>query len=87
MAAYLRAVHAEAVRRGYKFDASKIGRNNYRGKICEMRGQMLYEWAHLKRKFKTRDPQRYIHSQAIESPTPHPLFRLVPGGVRDWEKV
>lgn len=47
LAAYLTAVHAEAVRRGYKFDASKIGAQRIRGKMTETRGQLLYEWRHL----------------------------------------
>ena len=33
LAAYLKAVHDEAVRRGYKFNASKIGRRQFSWKI------------------------------------------------------
>ena len=87
LAAYLAAVHDEAVRRGYKFDASKIGARWIRGKMTETRGQLLYEWRHLKRKLKKRDPKRYRDLFAVKVPAPHPLFRIVPGRVRDWEKV
>ncbi len=85
LAAYLAEVHAEAVRRGYDFNAAKIGRPRSRGKISETRGQLLYEWTHLKRKLKRRDPARHRASLKIEKPSAHPMFRLVAGGVRDWE--
>jgi hypothetical protein len=87
LAAYLKAVHDEAGRRGYKFDASKIGRRRFRGKLRETRGQLFYEWGHLKRKLKQRDPQRFRDLTAVKKPAPHPLFRIVPGRVREWEKV
>ena len=87
LAGYLAAVHEEAVQRGYRFDASKIGRRRFRGKMTETRGQLLYEWRHLKRKLKRRDMKKYRNLLPIKIPAPHPLFRIVPGGVRDWEKV
>ena len=87
LAAYLHFIHAEAVERGYQFDAQKIGRRQARGKIKETRGQLLYEWLHLKRKMKQRDPQRRRGFASVKIPTPHPLFRIVPGKVRGWEKV
>jgi hypothetical protein len=87
LAAYLKAVHAEAVGRDYKFDAKKIGRRKSRGKIKETRGQLLYEWRHLKRKLKERDPKRLRGFASVKIPAPHPLFIIVPGKVRDWEKV
>ena len=87
LAAYLEGVHAEAVERGYKFNAAKIGRRKFRGKIKETRGQLLYEWRHLKRKLKQRDPKRLREFVAVNIPAPHPLFKIVPGKVRDWEKV
>src|SRR5471032_1666336 len=52
LAGYLVAVHEESVRRGYKFDASKIGAPRFSGKLKETRGQLEYEWLHLKRKLK-----------------------------------
>src|ERR1041385_8008541 len=44
LASYLRAVQVEAIRRGYEFDARKIGRKKFRGQLSETRGQLLYEW-------------------------------------------
>ena len=87
LAAYLVAVHEEAVQRGYTFDASKISRRRFRGELEETRGQLLYEWRHLKRKLKKRDLKRLRDLGSIRIPAPHPLFRIVPGKVREWEKV
>ena len=87
LASYLAAVHEEAVRRGYQFDATKIGARRIRGKLAETRGQLLYEWRHLKRKLKQRDPKRLRDLISVKIPAPHPLFRIVPGKVRDWERA
>jgi hypothetical protein len=87
LAAYLKAVHQESVRRGYTFDGSKIGARHDRGRILETRGQLLYEWSHLKRKLKQRDPNRHREFAAVKNPKPHPLFKIIPGKVRAWEKV
>jgi len=87
LAAYLKAVHAEAVERHYKFDATKIGRQKSREKIAETHGQLLYEWLHLKRKLKRRHPQRFRELAKVKIPAPHPLFKIVPGKVRAWEKI
>jgi hypothetical protein len=86
LASYLAAVHEEAVRRGYQFDASKIGRRRFRGKLKETRGQLRYEWRHLKRKLRQRDPRWWRSLAAVKIPAPHPLFKIVPGPVCDWEK-
>ncbi|MGA2242712.1 MAG: pyrimidine dimer DNA glycosylase/endonuclease V [Verrucomicrobiota bacterium] len=87
LASYLAAVHEEAVQRGYKFDAAKIGVWRFRGKLKETRGQLLYEWQHLKWKLKRRDVKRYRDLLPVKIPAPHPLFGIVPGKVRNWEKV
>jgi hypothetical protein len=87
LAGYLAAVHEEALQRGYKFDSSKIGVRRFRGKISETRGQLLYEWLHLKRKLKPRAPKRFREIRNLKIPVPHPLFRIKAGKVREWEKV
>lgn len=86
LATYLAAVHAEATARGYQFDPSKIGRQKMRGQIRETRGQLLYEWKHLQRKLKQRDPKRLRELAEVKIPHPHPLFKLTAGKVQDWEK-
>jgi len=87
VATFLKAVHEEAVKRGYKFDATKIGRGRIRSRLNETRGQLVYEWSHLKRKLKKRNPQLLRDMPSIKIPAPHPLFRIVPGKVREWERV
>ncbi len=87
LAVYLTVVRSEATVRGYKFNAAKIGRRKYPGKISETRGQLLYEWRHLKRKLKKRDPERLREFALVKIPAPHPLFKIIPGKVRNWEIV
>lgn len=87
IAEYLRAVWTEARQRGYSFDRAKIGRRRTAVTIAETEGQLLYEFGHLKRKLRRRDPQRYRQLLALEHPEAHPLFRLVAGEVREWERT
>lgn len=47
IAEYLRAVHAEAVRRGYRFDAGRIACCGSERRIDVSRGQVDFEWNHL----------------------------------------
>ncbi len=82
IASYLRAVHAEATKRGYQFDRRKIVKQRFRGKICETDGQLSYEWKHLQRKLK----QRGTFTGGAEIPTAHPIFRIINGDVPEWER-
>ena len=84
MAKYLRAIHDEAVRRGYRFDGRKIGARQFVGKIVETDGQLRYEWRHLRRKLKRRSPQLFAAHRRLKVPEPHPLFHIVPGTARKW---
>jgi hypothetical protein len=86
LASYLAVLHEESVKRGYHFDRRKIGEKRFRGRIVETKGQLLYEWRHLKRKLSVRDPARHRACRSLPVPEPHPLFRLIEGNVRDWEK-
>lgn len=86
IAAYLRAVHAESARRGYAFDAGRIGRSRGRGRISVSRGQLEFEWEHLVKKVKNRDPEWYARLAGVKKPGAHPLFRVLRGGVASWEK-
>lgn len=87
IAAYLRAIHSESLARGYRFDVAKIGRARRSGRLAVTRGQLDYEWRHLMRKLKTRDPKRRVALAGVKKPLSHPLFRVVRGGVASWEKV
>jgi hypothetical protein len=83
---FLAGIAAEAQRRGYSFDATRISRPGFGGQIGETKGQLLYEWAHLKKKLRTRAPQVCRMLQTIASPDPHPLFTIIPGEVKGWER-
>ena len=85
IAEYLKAVHAEAVERGYRFDATRIAPAGTAGHIDVTRGQIDFEWRHLKKKLKVRALE-WLEGQAAPPSQVHPLFRVVPGGVADWER-
>ena len=87
IAFYLQEIHAEATRRGYHFDASKIGPFGTVAQIAVTRGQLDYEWMHLKAKLKARDPVRLNQVTAITKPKPHLLFRTIPGAIAEWENA
>jgi hypothetical protein len=86
IAIFLRAVVAEARRRGYHFDATKIRRARPVPPIAETRGQLMHEWEHLGAKLRARAPAVHAQWEKTARPDPHPLFRIVPGPIRDWEK-
>ncbi len=87
IAAFLTFLAAEAARRNYHFDSSKIAPAGYTGQIEETSGQLFHEWQHLKRKLELRSPDHFRLCRDIAIPEPHPLFNIVPGDVRDWEKL
>jgi hypothetical protein len=82
---FLAAVLNEARNRGYNFDDTKIDEHAQATPIEETTGQLDYEWRHLLKKLEQRDPERFQDSRNAR-PAPHPLFVLIEGGVRDWEK-
>lgn len=88
IAAYLRGVVDEAKARGYAFNSDLIVTSGgAHRRIAETKRQLLYEWEHLGRKLRRRSPKWYRDQIAGTRPTAHPLFRIVAGGVRDWERV
>jgi Pyrimidine dimer DNA glycosylase len=86
IASFLAGLAEEADSRGYHFDSSKISLRRFAGKIPETKGQLLFEWRHLGRKLRARAPGISRQWRDVVSPDPHPLFRIVTGGVRTWEK-
>ncbi len=87
IAAYLRFVHAEAEKRGYRFEASKIGRVGKVKLLPVTRGQLHYEWRHLTNKLKIRAPSWLEQFVAIKEPDPHPIFQVVAGEIAEWERA
>ena len=68
IASYLPGVHAEAIRRGYSFDATKIATIGCAEPIETARGQLDYEWTHLKEKLRVRTPVWLASIQSISQP-------------------
>ena len=87
IATYLRAVHAEAIARNYRFDSAKTSRRRTKVRLAETSGQLDDEWRRLQVKLRARSPDWLHQWKNVAAPEQHPLFRLAPGAVRDWEKV
>ena len=85
IATYLRAVYEDAVRRGYQFKREKINGEKFDGQIACTRGQLRYEWEHLRGKLRQRDPAWYRAIEKVDEPEPHPLFQIIEGDIEDWE--
>ena len=87
IATFLAGIAEEAGRRGYRFDTTRISRRRFRGQLPETDGQLLYEWGHLRAKLRARAPQLHRQFRNITMPEPHPLFRIISGEVREWERT
>ena len=83
---FLAGLASEAKVRGYHFDTSKITRSRFTGQMEETDGQLLYEWKHLRAKLRIRAPETYRHIRGVDLPEAHPLFCIIPGSVREWER-
>lgn len=85
IALYLESIHREAGRRGYSFDARLVAPVRRRAtRLTVTTGQLEYEWSHLKRKLRRRDPAAY-RRLLLAARECHPLFRPIDGPVSDWE--
>jgi hypothetical protein len=84
---YLSEVFTEAVKRGYDFDRKKIGRKLSVKKITVSRGQLEYEFEHLKKKLRKRDRKKLAAVKEVLFPKPHPLFKVIRGPIETWEKI
>jgi hypothetical protein len=88
IAAYLGALADEADARGYRFDRTRIAASVGRVlAIEETEGQLRFEAGHLAAKLARRSPGDLPRLAADPVPRAHPLFRIVPGPVREWEKA
>ena len=84
---YLALVHSEASNRGYTFDRTKLGRIGTGHRIAVTDGQVQYEWRWLLGKLRQRSPHIYQRHIAVSRPVVHPLFRVIPGPIADWERI
>ena len=85
--AYLAAVHAESVARGYAFARDKVGPVRAVRSIAATSGQIGHEWSHLLRKLSRRSPAVFERWRGLDKPACHPMFRSRPGAVASWERV
>ncbi len=84
---YLDEIHQESLKRGYNFNKSKIHSNRCTSKIKVTKGQLNYEFLHLKKKLKIRDFNAYQKIRAIKNPEPSQIFNIVDGGIESWERI
>lgn len=84
--AYLAAVHAEALSRGYAFDPAKLGPASPVPAMTVSEGQLRFEWQHLRSKLAARSPAQLARWAAVAVPDPHPLFTATPGPREPWER-
>jgi hypothetical protein len=84
---YLEAVHGEAIRRGYRFDRRRIAGTGRGVRIAATTAQLAYEWRHLRAKLAIRDRAWLAKVRPVAQPEAHPLFRIVPGPVEEWERA
>jgi len=85
IADYMVGVWKESKRRGHNFDDSKIGKTRSTRKRSVTSGQLRHEFDRLLSKLRRRDPIKFrelVLTTRIES---HPLFRVKPGKVEQWE--
>jgi hypothetical protein len=86
IATYLESLAVEAGRRGYAFNRTKIATILQAGRIPVTKGQIHFEWEHLKNKLSRRNPDWLAQISFIEMPDTHPLFECVDGLIEPWEK-
>lgn len=85
--AYLSSVADEADARGYRFDRTRILLPCSAVLVIPVtEGQLALEWQHLGAKLEQRSPSDATRWRAA-TPTPHPLFTVVAGGVEPWERA
>ena len=85
---YLHALVDEAERRGYRFDRSLVlGARDPDVRLEVTDQQLAYEWDHLRAKLAVRSPEVAALWADVVVPEAHPLFRVVPGPVAEWEIV
>jgi len=87
---YLLAIHAESLRRGFRFTLERIDGSGEQGArdagvLVVTRGQLDYEWEQLRDRLRKRSPAALLKTSEPFCPDPHPLFQVVRGPVAAWE--
>lgn len=87
MASYLVEIHNESMRRGYKYDFSKILYPESKvDKITVSLGQLDYEFKILQDRLKIRSPPKYTENLKVSKIHAHPSFTIISGEPMKWEK-
>lgn len=84
---YLYFLYKESCERGYCFDKRNVVKPFTKNKLTVTDKQLKYEFQHLKKKLKTRDPKKYKELLKIKNPKPNPLFRVKKGPIEIWERI
>lgn len=84
---YLSALIIEADIRSYKFDASKLEITRNNNKIKVTHSQIKYEFQHLLKKLKTRDPKKHDKIKSIKNIEIHPIFEIIEWEIESWEII
>lgn len=85
--AFLTGIYMEAARRGFSYTKEKIRIIEDIPPITVTKGQLEYEFEHLRRKLQKRSPDFLERLPAIADLKPHPLFKTVEGSIEEWEIV
>jgi hypothetical protein len=85
---YLFYIFCEASKRGFNFNKTKVDRvfKNIE-KIKVTSGQVSFEFKHLKKKLRKRNPVFYRKIIKLKNIETHPLFKVIAGKVEFWEKI
>lgn len=84
--AYLYPICLEADRRGYDFDVSKIHRIKAPESLLVTTGQLEFEFFHLLEKLFQRDKEQWNLVRNVHPIQSHPIFKVIPGPIENWEK-
>ena len=84
---YLWVLWEEGTRRGYRFDADKLGERLPIECLPVTDGQLAHELAHLRAKLVQRSPAWHEKLVEVTLPDAHPLFDVVSGDVEPWERL
>ena len=82
---YLHEVYKEAQARQYNFDNTKFEKATEPLTLTVTQDQLTYEFEHLLKKLKERDPHKYKALSSVRNIDTHPIFTTIPGAIEPWE--
>ncbi len=85
--AFLTGIYKEAVRRNFSYSKEKIRMIENIPPISVTKGQLVFEYEHLRRKLQKRSPELLEKFPILTDLKPHPLFEMIEGDIEDWEII